>query len=95
MFNQMSATFSNKTLGELTGYINYYDYNYFFNSILITPDEVIDNKLKGNEISVGGKYQKRQQIPEFFHCLDPKQTGEKGGMSPFQQSHRWQPAEVP
>ncbi len=59
MFNQLSATFSNKTLGELTGYINYYDYNYFFNSILVTTSENIGNQLDGNEISIGGKYQKR------------------------------------
>ncbi len=59
MFNQLSATFSNKTLGELTGYINYYDYNYFFNSIVVTPSESIGNQLDGNEISIGGKYQKR------------------------------------
>ena len=58
MFNQANATFSNKTLGELTGYINLYNYNYFFNSVLVTPEETIPNQLKGEEVSVGGIYQK-------------------------------------
>ena len=58
MFNQANVTFMNKTLGELTGYINLYNYNYFFSSILITPDETIPNQLKDEEISVGGIYEK-------------------------------------
>lgn len=58
MFNQLSATFSNRTLGRLTGYANLYNYNYFFNSILVTPEQTIPNQLKGEEISVGGHYEK-------------------------------------
>ena len=64
MFNQLSATFSNRTLGDLSGYVNLYNYNYFFNSVLITPTETIPNQLKDYEISVGGNYQKR--IGDFF-----------------------------
>lgn len=58
MFNQVSTTFSNKTLGQLTGFVNLYNYNYYFNSILVTPEETIPNQIKGEEISVGGHYQK-------------------------------------
>ncbi len=64
MFNQVSATFSNRTLGQLTGYANLYNYNYFFNSILVTPGQTIPNQLKGEEISLGGRYEK--QIGNFF-----------------------------
>ncbi len=58
MFNQISTAFSNNTLGRLTGYVNLYNYNYYFNSILITPEQTIPNQLKGEEISVGGQYEK-------------------------------------
>jgi len=56
MFNKGSLEFSNRTLGRLSGNISLYNYNYFFNSLLVTDDETIQNKLKGEEISVGGAY---------------------------------------
>ncbi|NDV16802.1 hypothetical protein GO009_12270 [Muricauda sp. TY007] len=56
MFNKGSVEFSNRTLGRLSGNISLYNYNYFFNSLLITEEETIQNKLKGEEISVGGSY---------------------------------------
>lgn len=59
MFNQVSASFSNKTLGTLTGVLSLYRYDYFFDSLLITPDEVIENELEGEEVVVGGDYEKQ------------------------------------
>ncbi|MDT0606896.1 putative porin [Croceitalea rosinachiae] len=56
MFNQVSANFSNKTLGSLSGNINLYNYQYFFNSLLIREDETIQNKLEGDEIALGADY---------------------------------------
>lgn len=59
-YNQLSAEFSNTTLGNLKGYARLYNYNYFFNSIVITDQgQTIDNKLKGEEIAIGGDYSKR------------------------------------
>ncbi len=59
MYNQVHARFSNRTLGALTGFASLYSYSYFFNSILITDDGQIDNRLQGEEIAIGGKYFKR------------------------------------
>ncbi|WP_306014667.1 MULTISPECIES: putative porin [unclassified Allomuricauda] len=56
MFNKGTVEFSNRTLGKLSGNIGLFNYNYFFNSILITEEETIQNKLQGEEISVGGSY---------------------------------------
>ncbi|QII45783.1 putative porin [Flagellimonas oceani] len=56
MFNKGSVEFSNRTLGKLSGNIALYNYNYFFNSLLITDQGTIQNKLQGEEISVGGGY---------------------------------------
>ncbi|WP_422348955.1 putative porin [Flagellimonas sp.] len=58
MFNKVSAQFSNRILGKLTGMVSLYNYNYFFNSILETDTGIIQNKLEGEEISVGGTYLK-------------------------------------
>lgn len=59
MFNKGSVQFSNKTLGKLSGNIALYNYNYYFNSLLITEEQTIQNKLDGQEISVGGAYSNR------------------------------------
>ncbi|WP_242535668.1 putative porin [[Muricauda] lutisoli] len=56
MFNKGTIAFSNRTLGRLSGNVSLYSYNYFFNSLLITDEQTIQNKLKGEEISVGGYY---------------------------------------
>ncbi|MEM9078874.1 MAG: putative porin [Bacteroidota bacterium] len=56
MFNRVSAEFSNGTLGSLTGNASLYNYNYFFNSILITDTQTIQNQIQGEDISVGGTY---------------------------------------
>ncbi|PRX56013.1 putative porin [Flagellimonas meridianipacifica] len=56
MFNRVSAEFSNSTLGRITGNASLYNYNYFFNSILITDTQTIQNQIEGEEISVGGTY---------------------------------------
>ena len=56
MFNKGSVEFSNRTLGRLSGNISLFNYNYFFNSLLITEENTIQNKLEGEEISIGGSY---------------------------------------
>ena len=57
MFNEVSAIFSNRTLGSLSGSLSLYNYSYFFNSLLILDNgETIQNKLDGEEISIGGDY---------------------------------------
>lgn len=58
-YNQLYAQFSNKTLGVLTGFVNHYSYNYFFNSVLQTPTQLIQSQLRGDEIAAGAKYVKK------------------------------------
>ncbi len=59
MYNQVSANFSNKTLGRVSGSLNFYNYDYSFRSLLILPDVTIPNQLTGSEIAVGGDYWNR------------------------------------
>ena len=59
-YNEVNAQFYNKTLGKLTGSVNAYNYDYYFNSRLTTEEGVvIPNRLNGSEIAIGGKYEKR------------------------------------
>ncbi len=69
-FNRFSLDYSNKFLGTLKGFVNWYNYDYFFNSILITDTQTIPNKLRGDELAVGGLYQ--NQIGAF--ALDASLT---------------------
>jgi len=59
MFNQVSANFSNKALGRLSGSLNFYNYDYSFRSLLILSEGTIPNQLEGNEIALGGDYWNR------------------------------------
>ncbi|MGI9551329.1 MAG: putative porin [Aurantibacter sp.] len=56
MYNEFNAQFSNAVLGRLQGSLGLYNYNYYFNSRLITPDQVIQNRLKGEEVNLGAQY---------------------------------------
>jgi len=56
--NQLSMTFSNRLLGSLKGYVNLYNYDYYFNSLLITDEGTLANQLQGEEISLGATYEK-------------------------------------
>lgn len=59
MYNQGYVELGNKTLGILKGNVALYNYNYFFDSKLITATgEEISNQLKGEEITVGAHYGK-------------------------------------
>ncbi|MDP5228779.1 MAG: putative porin, partial [Cellulophaga sp.] len=57
-YNQFNAEFYNTILGRLKGSINIYNYNYYFNSLLITDTQRIPNQLKGDEIALGADYEK-------------------------------------
>lgn len=58
-YNQLNTQFSNRVIGDIKGYVDFYNYDYFFNSKIITDTQTIQSQLKGNEISVGGIYNKQ------------------------------------
>lgn len=62
-FNQVSVAYSNKVLGMLKGFANMYQYDYFFNSVLITATQEIQSQLTGEEVALGAAYQ--NQIGQF------------------------------
>lgn len=56
---EVSATFSNPLLGRLKTHARFYDYQYYFNSLLITETQTIASALSGTELALGGTYQQR------------------------------------
>jgi hypothetical protein len=59
MYNQVSLDFYNATIGSLQANLSMYSYNYFFNSLFISEDQVVQNQLQGEEIALGANYKKR------------------------------------
>ncbi|WP_297796921.1 putative porin [uncultured Eudoraea sp.] len=68
MYNEINTEFSNRTLGVLKASISLYNYNYFFNSTVTTDEGFIPNRLTGEEIALGAKYNK--QIGGFKIAAD-------------------------
>lgn len=59
-YNQVNLEFYNSVLGRLKGNINLFNYDYFFNSTLISEDgDKIDSKLNGAEVAIGADYEKK------------------------------------
>ena len=50
--------FNNNTIGDITFNLEYNEYNYGYNSVIILQDQVIKSRLKGEVLSIGGVYRK-------------------------------------
>ncbi|MCJ7468464.1 MAG: putative porin [Maribacter sp.] len=59
MHNEFNVEFYNAILGRLRGNISLLNYNYFFNSKIITDTQQIQNQLKGTEVAIGADYKKQ------------------------------------
>ena len=57
--NQLFIEFSNRILGKLRLQGNYENYDYGYNSVLITNDGRIPNRLSGYSMAVGAGYEKK------------------------------------
>ena len=55
---KMYARFDNNIIGRLGAFIDYTDYNYGYNSVLILDEGRIENRLKGGILAAGASYQK-------------------------------------
>ncbi len=56
--NQLYIQFDNALLGKLAIQANYTHYDYGYNSVLVTNDGTIPNRLTGNSIAAGARYTK-------------------------------------
>lgn len=65
LYNRVHLGFSNPILGRLTAFGSIYSYSYFFNSLLVTDGQQLDNRLSGEELMLGGAYEKRLGSLDF------------------------------
>lgn len=80
MYNQVNAEFYNAVLGRLQGNVSLYNYNYFFNSTLITEDgRQIPSRLQGEEIALGAEYEKKIGGFELEGSVKYNLSGDLGG----------------
>ncbi len=56
MYNKIGAVYENKTLGQFQFFIDDFDYNYYYNSVIVNTDGIIPSSLNDRINSVGGQY---------------------------------------
>lgn len=54
--NIVGVTFENTTLGKLAGKVGQSYYNYGYNSVIVLGDQVVTNRLMGQNYSAGAEY---------------------------------------
>ncbi len=55
-YNRFFVNFQNELLGEVSFNIDYNNYNYGYNSLVILNEQTITNRLKGGIVKLGGSY---------------------------------------
>lgn len=58
-YNRMFLKYDNPIIGNINFNVDYTNYNYGYNSLVILNGETIPNRLKGSNITLGGSYQKQ------------------------------------
>ncbi len=58
-YNRFFLNYKNNIVGDLTFNVDYNNYNYGYNSLVILNNQTIPNRLKGSVFNVGGSYKKR------------------------------------
>ncbi len=62
-YNRVFVNYANDLLGEVAFNVDYHNYNYGYDALVILDGETIPNRLKGNVITVGGAY--KNKIGQF------------------------------
>ena len=60
-YNKLGAVYENKTLGKFQFFIDDFRYNYYYNSIFVSKDQVIPSSLNDVINSVGGQYEYKKE----------------------------------
>lgn len=58
-YNRFFLNYKNNILGDVTFNVDYNDYNYGYNSLVLLEEQTITNRLKGNILNLGGIYKNR------------------------------------
>jgi|UniRef100_UPI00404A4FCF hypothetical protein len=58
-YNRVFLNYDNPIIGNINFNVDYTNYNYGYNSLVILNGETIPNRLKGSVLTLGGSYQKQ------------------------------------
>lgn len=58
-YNQVDLNYANNILGALQFNVGYNNFNYGYDKVVFINNEYLTNRLKGDVISIGGKYNKQ------------------------------------
>lgn len=58
-YNRFFVNYGNHILGDVTFNVDYNNYNYGYNSLVILNNQSIINRLKGSNVNLGGVYKNR------------------------------------
>jgi hypothetical protein len=85
-YNQFQLNFSNNTIGDLQFNVAHNNYNYGYDKVVVLNNINITNRLKGDIISVGGKYLKQFDKFELKGEIGINVTGDFDGNYLFGQA---------
>lgn len=57
-YSRAYLNYSNNTIGNIVFNLDYNNFNYGYDAIVVIDDQIIRNRIKGDNINVGGKYEK-------------------------------------
>ena len=59
LYNEANINYTNNSIGSLRLHLGITNYNYGYDKILVQPNQIITNRIKGDVVSVGAKYNKQ------------------------------------
>ncbi len=78
-YSQLGVNYSNNVLGDLQFNVGYNNYNYGYDKVVVINNQYITNRLKGDVVSIGGKYRKRINRFSLFGEAGLNVTGDFKG----------------
>jgi len=77
--NTFGANLQNNITGNLTAQLNFFNYNYYFNGIVITDNGTIPNRFNGTDVAFGAQWQKQLGKFGLHASASVTMTGNLGG----------------
>ena len=78
-YNRFYLNYQNNLLGEINFNVDYNNYNYGYDSVVILNDETIINRIKGNTVAIGGSYKKKFNEFELYGDFGVNVSGDFEG----------------
>lgn len=91
LYNKVGAIYENKTLGQIGFYLDDFNYNYHYNTIIVNSDGVVPSRIKDDINTFGAQYAYRRGNWKGKALYSSAITNQ--GLSNIDVSLSWQPNE--